>query len=110
CKHAHVHVDGRDVRILRMEDERDAERLERRAGEIGAAVLRRRRRQRRAADVREADAAALEERAALDEARDAVAFELAAGLALPAVDAEGIAAFALERFDDRRLQREQVAA
>ena len=93
-----------------MEDERDAHRLERRAGELGGAMLRRRRRQRRALDVREAAAAALEQRAALDQARDAVAFELAAGLALPGVADERVAALGLERRDDARLQAEEVVA
>jgi hypothetical protein len=84
-EHAHVHVHGRDVRVARMEDERDAHRLERRAGELGGAVLRRRDRQRRALDVREAAAAALEQRAAFDQARNAVALEPAADRPLPGV-------------------------
>ena len=63
-----------------------------------------------ALDVREAAAAALEQRAALDQARDAVAFERAARLALPGVDEERVAALLLERSDDARLQAEQVRA
>ena len=59
-----------------MEDQRDAHRLERRTGELGGAVLRGRDRQRRALDVREAAAAALEQRPVLDQAGDVVAFEL----------------------------------
>ena len=49
-------------------------------------------------------------RAALDQARDAVAFERAARLALPGVDQERVAALLLERSDDARLQAEQVRA
>ena len=60
--------------------------------------------------VREAAAAALEQRAAFEQARDAVALELAAGLALPGVADEGVAALGLDRRDDALLQAEQVVA
>ena len=46
-EHAHVHVHRRHVGVARMEHQRDAHRLERRAGELGP-VLRRRGRQRAA--------------------------------------------------------------
>ncbi len=107
--HAHVHVHGRHVRVARMEDQRDAHRLERRLRQVGA-VLRGRRRQRATAHVRERAAAALEQRAVLDQPGDAVALERAAGRTRPAIDDERVAALGLERGDDARLQAEQVVA
>ena len=92
-----------------MEDQRHAHRLERRIREIGA-VLRRRNRQRTAAHMREGAAAALEQRAALDQPGHAIAFERATGLARPAIAAERIAALGLEGRDDALLQPEQVVA
>jgi hypothetical protein len=61
--------------------------------------------------VREAAAAALEQRTAFDEARDAVALEPAARRALPGVAQERVAAFALSSDGaDGLLQAEQVVA
>ena len=109
-EHAHVHVHRRHVRVRRVEDERDAHRLERRLGEVGGAVLGRRRGQRVTLDVREVAATALEQPAAFDQPRESLAFELAARFALPGVGGEGLAAFGLQRRDDARLQAQEVVA
>src|SRR5439155_4250988 len=93
----------------RVHDQRHAHRFERRTGEIGA-MLSRRCGQGRAADVREIAAAALDQAATFHEHRDAAALELAAGLALPAIDAEGFTGLGLERSDDLPLQPQQVIA
>ena len=93
-----------------MEDERDAERLERRAGEVG----------RDAASPTAAGAAPRTcEKPTPPRSRSvppSTSREMpspssaAAGLALPGIDDEGVAAFLLERGDDARLQAEQVVA
>jgi hypothetical protein len=52
----------------------------------------------------EAAAAAFQQRAFFDQAREAVTFELAAGLARPAVGEEAVAVGLLHRGDDARLE------
>ena len=74
------------------------------------AVLRRRGRQRRPLTCEKLQPPRSSSAPAFDQARDAVALELAAGLALPGVADEGVAAFGLERVDDALLQAEQVVA
>jgi len=133
-EHAHVHVHGGHVRVARVEHERHAHRLERRAGQFRA-VLRGRWWQRLALHVREAAAAALDHRTAFEQAREAIAFEPDAGppqggrspsggrrrrrlggqhlstrFALPRVGDEGMAILGLDRVDDAALQIEQVRA
>ncbi len=102
---AHVHVHGRAIGIARVQDQRHAH------GFVGeAAELRTRgggrRRQARALYPRVVHAAALEERAVLDQARDAAA---ALGTR-PGVAAEGAPVQLLERGDDARLQSGEVLA
>jgi hypothetical protein len=94
----------------RMEDERDAHRLERRAGHLGP-MLRGRRRQRGPAHMREADAAAFEQGALFHQARDAVALQLFLRRFAPRVpDETALSVLRFERFDDALLQLEQPGA
>src|SRR5581483_9436678 len=99
---ADVHVHRRDVRIARMQDERDAERLVCAAGEARA---RRRGRsgQGVAANLREADARALEQRAVLEYARHPAA----ALRTIPPVPPERRAVEGFEAPDDRLLKAGQ---
>jgi hypothetical protein len=71
---AHVHVRGRAVGVFRMQHQRNAHRRESAPGQFGA-FGGRRSRQRGAADLRESDAAALEDAATLDDAGAAAAGE-----------------------------------
>ena len=104
-EHAHVHVHRRHVRVARMEDERDAHRLERRAGQLGpraawptAAA--------RARHVREV--ARRRARAARrPRQREAVALP-PPSRPLPGVATEACRRRSLERGDDALLQAEQV--
>ena len=104
-EHAHVHVHGRRVRIAGMQDERHARRLPCAPREIGT-VRRRGRRQRRAADVGEIHAPALEHGAVLDQARDAAA----AFRTIPRVAQERPAVDRLEPRDDALLQAGEIGA
>jgi len=70
--HAHVHVDGGHVRVARMEHQRHAHGFEGRARQFRP-VLRGRGRQLRTANLREAAARALEQRAAFEDAGEAAA-------------------------------------
>lgn len=108
-EHAHVGVHGRAVRIARMHDERDAERLEAASGELRA---RRARGGRKgvALHVGKADAAALEKAAAFQNARHAAAAQMRAGLAGPGVGGESGAVEVAERIGDTRLQARQIVA
>jgi hypothetical protein len=60
--------------------------------------------------VREVAAAALEQLTLFDQPRRAVAFEAAAGLALPGIGEERLTALLFECRDDSLLQRQQVLA
>ena len=117
--HAHIHVYRRHVRIARVEHQRHAHRLERRAGQLGA-VLRRRWRQLRPAHMGETAAGALKHAPAFDDLRAAVALQRRARLFAPRVD-QGAHAFlgiplccrclrldGFERGDDARLQADQI--
>ncbi|MCY1376541.1 hypothetical protein D9M69_640400 [compost metagenome] len=92
-----------------MEHQRHAHGLERRARELGA-VLRGRGRQLGAAHLREADTGALEQRAAFEDAGQAVALQRLAGLFLPGVAHRAAAVRRLDRRDDRLLQSAQIVA
>jgi hypothetical protein len=108
-EHPHVHVHRRHIGVARMQHERDTERLERRPGQLGP-MLRRRRRHRRAAHVTEIAAAALEQGTLLDEPRDAVALEPVARRTRPCVAQERLAVCRLQGIDDARLQAQQIGA
>ena len=88
-----------------MEDERHADRLPRAVGDLRTR-RRRGRRQPFAGDVRVVDAAALEDVAFLDHARDAAA----ALRPRPLVAAERLPVHRLEPGDDARLQSPEVVA
>ena len=110
--HAHVHVHRGHIGIARVEHQRNTHGLERRAGQFGP-VLRGRRRQLRAAHMREAAASALEHAAAFDDAGNAVALQQLTRRLAPGVGDGAGAARALcrfERTDNARLQIDQVAA
>ena len=100
---ADIHVHRRHVRVTRVEHERHAHRLEPAAGELGARHGRRRR-EPVARHVREVDAAALEERTLLDDARIAAA----AFRTCPRITAEPAAVGRLERRDDSVLQAGEI--
>ena len=92
-----------------MEHQRHAHRLEAAAGEFGP-VRRCRWRQLAADDVREADAAALEQVALLDDARQPAAAERSVGGLLPVSARKGRPVEVLERGNDPLLQADQVLA
>ena len=75
--------------LLRMQHERDAHRLETAPGQLRTRRARGRR-QRVAGDVRETDAAALEELSAFENPRAAAAAQALAGAALPRVGGERV--------------------
>ena len=109
---AHVHVHGGHVGIARMQHERNAHGLESATGEFGAHRARRGR-EPGAADMRERDAAALEQAAVLDDARVAAATAERRGSAfgaLPPVAAERPAVEPFQLGDDPVLQRGQIGA
>jgi len=104
-------VHGGHIGIARVKNQRHAHGLERRTGQLGP-VLRGRRRQLRAAHMRETTACALEHAAAFDDAGDAVALQRLARRLVPRVGDGARAARTFHRFertDDARLQIDQVA-
>ena len=86
-----------------MEHQRYTERFEASSGHFGP-LRGGRRRQRLADDVREADAAALEQSAVLDDARQPAAAELRVGGLFPHIVPERLAVQPFERVDDALLQ------
>ncbi len=104
-----VHVHRGHVRVARMKYQRHAERLEVSSGQLGP-LRAGRRRQGLADDVREADTAALEQIAVLDDARQSAAAQLRVGRLFPHVVPERLAVEPLERVDDALLQAEQILA
>ncbi len=92
-----------------MKHQRHAHRLEAAPRKFGT-LRGGRRRKRRADHVRKADAAALEQVAILDDARESAATERGAGRLFPGVGEEGLAVEPFEGADDALLQPEQVLA
>src|SRR3989454_5850000 len=100
---AYVEVNRGAERVARVQYERHAHRVVRLAGELRPRRSRRRR-QAAALHAREVDAAALEDAAILDDARDAAA----SFGTLPAIGAEARALERLQRGDNPRLQLREV--
>ena len=107
-EHAHVHVHRRHVRIARMEHERDAHRLERRAGELAARCCVADGGSARARDVREAAAARARTRLPPSSMREHRRRRPPGRV--PGVAQERVAVDRLEARDDALLQAEQVVA
>ena len=108
--HAHIHVHRGRVRVERVEHQRHAHRLERRARQLRPA-LRGRRRQAGAAHVRKANARALEHRAAFHDLRDALALQrLARRLAPRLAQKTPAPVRLLNGSGDARLQIEKIGA
>ena len=87
-----------------MQHQRDADRLESAPGELGP-LGSRRSGQRRPADVRESDAAALENAAAFDDRGEPVAGERRSFFLAPAISAQPLAVLALDRFDGKAVEK-----
>ena len=108
--HAHIHVHRGRVRVERVEHQRHAHRLERRARQLRPA-LRGRRRQAAAAHVRKANARALEHRAAFHDLRDAIALQGIARRFLPRLARKAPAPVGLfNGSGDARLQIQKIGA
>ena len=98
-QHAHVHVHRRHVRVARMEHQRDAHRLERRAGQLGP-VLRGRGRQRGPRRARSRSRRARTARRLRSGARCRRPAACSPGSRCQASATNGVAVLGLERGDD----------
>ncbi len=110
--HAHIHVNGRHVRVARVKHQRHAHGLKGRTCQLGP-VLGGRGRQLRPAHVREATARALKNTPAFDDLRDAIALQQLARRLVPGINHRAGTLWPLysfERADDARLQAHQILA